>query len=181
MALAAGVSEATVFNYFASKEDLFFERLDRYGLDLVDAVAARPAGESALAAFRRLLLGSGGLLGQAADDPRARDRLRTVNRVIADSPALRAREELSYIGTADALAARLPGDPLQARVVAHSLVAVQRSLVQHVRARLLGGAALSGGSSSGAAAGDLASDVAAKGEKAFALLERGLGDYGIAA
>jgi AcrR family transcriptional regulator len=169
IAAAARVSEATVFNYFDGKEDLFFDRLDRFGLALVDAVAARPAGESALAAFRRLLFADGGLLGRVEEgDTRAFDRLRTVNRVIAESPVLRARELLSMARTADALTERLAadsGDPLTARVVAHALLAVQRSLVLRVRESVL--------------AGEVPTDVPERGVEAFALLEQGLGDYGI--
>ncbi|MEV4407299.1 TetR/AcrR family transcriptional regulator [Actinoplanes sp. NPDC049598] len=161
VAAEAGVSEATVFNYFASKEDLFFERLDRYGLSLVDGVASRPAAESPLAAFRRLLLTSGGLLARLDEDPRALDRLRTINRVIAGSPSLRAREQLSFARIAETLAASLPGDPVTAHVVAYSLVGVQRSLVQHVRTAIL--------------AGEIPDDLAARAEQAFTLLEHGLG------
>jgi len=51
---------------------------------MVEAVATRDAGETALAAFRRHLLGAGGLLDRvAACDTEALRRLRTVNRVIA--------------------------------------------------------------------------------------------------
>ncbi|MGK5683302.1 TetR/AcrR family transcriptional regulator [Actinoplanes sp. URMC 104] len=169
VAAAAGVAEATVFNYFDTKEDLFFERLDRYGHELVEAVAGRPAGESALAAFRRELFASQGLLRQLdGDDPQPLDRLRTVNRVIAGSPALQARELMSLTRIGDALAARLGGDPLTARVVAHSLIAVQRSLVLLVREAVLAGDVPPG----------LADRVAAAGARAFAVLEDGLGGVG---
>ena len=45
VAREAQVAEATVFNYFASKEDLFYERLGAFSARLTDAVSARPAGE----------------------------------------------------------------------------------------------------------------------------------------
>ena len=45
---------ATVFNYFPTKEDLFFARLEAFEAQLVKAVATRAAGETVLAAFRRL-------------------------------------------------------------------------------------------------------------------------------
>jgi AcrR family transcriptional regulator len=173
---AAHVCEATVFNYFDSKEDLFFDRLDQYGHDLVAAVADRPPEESVLAAFRRLLLAPRGLLGQLdSADPRALDRLRTVNRVIAGSPALQAREQVSLTRIGDALAellvAATPGstsERLTARVVAHTLIAVQRSLVLLVREAVLAGEGPPG----------LGEQVARRGSDAFALLQRGLGDYG---
>jgi len=92
VARQAEVATATVFNYFPNKEDLFFFRLDAFGAGLVEAVGARPVGEPVLAAFRRAMLASGGLLAQVqAGDLQALERLRTVNRVIAASPALQAR------------------------------------------------------------------------------------------
>jgi hypothetical protein len=133
-------------------------------------VAGRAAGEPALAAFRRQLLGAGGLLAQVeAGDDQALERLRTMNRVIAASPALQAREQQAFAATAAALADRLaagPGD-LDAQVAANALVGVQRALVGYTRHRVLTGNDPAG----------LAADVRARAERAFALLEDGLGDY----
>jgi len=72
VARLADVAPATVFNYFPTKEDLFYSRLEAFGARLLEAVAAREPGEPVLAAFRRQLLESGGLLasvegGDAAD------------------------------------------------------------------------------------------------------------------
>jgi AcrR family transcriptional regulator len=175
VAREAEVAVATVFNYFPTKEDLFFFRLEAFGADLVEAVAGRAAGEPALAAFRRQLLGAGGLLAQVeAGDSHAMERLRTMNRVIAASPALQAREQLAFARTAAALADRLaagagpaPGD-LDAQVAANALVGVQRALVDYTRRRVLAEERPAG----------LAADVRARAEGAFALLERGLGDFG---
>jgi AcrR family transcriptional regulator len=174
VARRADVAVATVFNYFPTKEDLFFHRLEAFGADLVDAVAARPAGEPVLAAFRRHVLDTGGLLAQVeAGDPRALERLRTVNRVIAASPALRARERRAVDRTADALAALLaaetgapPGD-LRPQAAANALVGVHRALVDYTRRRVLADEVPAG----------LAADVRRQGERAFALLEQGLADY----
>ena len=174
VAREAQVAVATVFNYFPTKEDLFFSRLEAFGAGLVEAVAGRAAGEPALAAFRRQLLGAGGLLAQVeAGDDQALERLRTVNRVIAASPALQAREQQAFAHTAAALADRLaagpgsaPGD-LDAQVAANALVGVQRALVDHTRRRVLTDRQPAG----------LPADVRALAERAFALLEEGLGDY----
>ena len=174
VAREAQVAGATVFNYFPTKEDLFFFRLEAFGADLVEAVAARVAGEPALTAFRRQLLGAGGLLAQVeAGDDQALERLRTMNRVIADSPSLQAREQQAFARTAAALAARLaagtgavPGD-LDAQVAANALVGVQRALVDYTRRRVLAEEQPAG----------LAADVRALAERAFALLEDGLGGY----
>jgi AcrR family transcriptional regulator len=174
VAREAQVAVATVFNYFPTKEDLFFSRLEAFGAGLVEAVAGRAAGEPALAAFRRQLLGAGGLLAQVeAGDDQALERLRTMNRVIAASPALQAREQQAFAHTAAALADRLaadtgaaPGD-LDAQVAANALVGVQRALVDHTRRRVLTDRQPAG----------LPADVRALAERAFALLEEGLGDY----
>lgn len=173
IARAAEVSEATVFNYFATKEDLFFFRLDEYGETLVRGVVDRPAGESVPAAFRRLLLADGGLVGSLdSGDRQALDRLRTVNRVVAESPALQAREQVSLARTAELLAAALGGDTpeerLTARVVAHALIAVQRALVLTVREAVL--------------ADEIPAGLAARLERstveASTLLEHGFAGYG---
>jgi AcrR family transcriptional regulator len=44
IARAAGVAEATVFNYFPTKEDLFYSRLEAFGDQLVEAIGPRPPG-----------------------------------------------------------------------------------------------------------------------------------------
>src|SRR6202521_3615710 len=56
IARLADVSEVTVFNYFPSKEDLFYGGMQFFEEQLIDAVRSRPRGESALGAFRRRLL-----------------------------------------------------------------------------------------------------------------------------
>jgi AcrR family transcriptional regulator len=175
IARAAQVAEATVFNYFPTKEDLFYSRLEAFGDQLVEAIEARPAGEPALAAFGRFLLDSGGWLRQAAaGDAAALERLRTVNRLIAASPALLAREQLAIARSARALADLLadqtgagPGD-IAPRVAANALMGVQRALLDEVRRRVL----------AGEEPARLAADIRASTRQALALLEDGLGDYG---
>ena len=174
VAREAQVAEATVFNYFPTKEDLFYHRLEAFETGLVEAVAAREVGEPALAAVRRYLLASDGLLAQVeAGDADALQRLRTVNRVIAASPALQAREQQAMARSTDRLAELLAAetgaaaDDVTARVAASALLGVQRALVDHVRRRVL----------AAAEPPRLAADVRALGRRAFALLEQGLGDY----
>ena len=174
VARQAQVALATVFNYFPTKEDLFYSRLEAFGARLVEVIGAREPGEPVLAAFRRYLLQPGGLLGRAeAGDPRALERLRTVNRVIASSPALLARERQALARNADALAQLLAAetgaaaDDVQPRVAANALMGVHRALIDYTRRRVL--------------ADDqparLAADVRELGQRAFSLLEHGLGDY----
>src|SRR5215471_9812601 len=111
IAREAQVAEATVFNYFPSKEDLFYSRFEAFSARLADAVRDRDPGESALTAFRRALMDEGGLVAQVeAGDAEALARLRTVNRVIAASPALLAREHQAIARSADDLAALLAAE-----------------------------------------------------------------------
>jgi AcrR family transcriptional regulator len=174
VAREAQVAEATVYNYFRTKEDLFYWRLEAFGSRLAEAVGARPPGEPALAAFRRALLAEGGLLAQVeAGDAHALDQLRTVNQLITASPALLAREQQAINQAAGALAGVLaddtgaaPGD-LRPQVAAHALIGVQRALVDYVRSRVRADDNLAG----------LAAEVRKMTVGAFELLEQGLRDY----
>ena len=174
VARQAQVAVATVFNYFPTKEDLFFFQLDVFGAHLVDAVSAREEGEPVLVAFRRTLLGSAGLLARVeAGDLQALEQLRTVNRVIAASPALLAREQRALARTADALAALLaaetaaPAGDLRPQIAANALIGVQRALIDYTRRQVL----------TSDEPARLAAEVRGVGRRAFALLEHGLGDY----
>jgi AcrR family transcriptional regulator len=171
VARAADVSPQTVFNYFPSKEDLVFWRLGAFEAELLASVRDRPSGESALAAFRRFLLGQSGLL--RSPRPEAREELAALTRTIDESPALLAREQQIFERYTAALAALLAeeasaqaGD-LEPWGAATALTGVHRALVRHARRRVLEGARHPA----------LAEEVRAHGEQAFALLERGLGAY----
>ena len=174
VAREAQVALATVFNYFPTKEDLFYSRLEAFETRLLEAVSAREAGEPVLVAFRRHLLETDGLLARAdAGDPDALEQLRTVNRMIATSPALLARERQTIARYADSLAELLaaetgaPADDVSAHVAANALLGVHRTLIDYTRRRML----------SDEQPARLAADVRRVGEQGFALLERGLGDY----
>src|SRR2546423_13328596 len=56
VALAADVSEATAFNYFPTKEDLFFGGLEAFEEQLLDTIRLRGPEESVLTAFGRFVL-----------------------------------------------------------------------------------------------------------------------------
>jgi AcrR family transcriptional regulator len=173
IAREAQVAEATVFNYYRSKEDLFYSRFEAFSARLADAVRDRDIGEPALAAFRRALLEEGGLLGRAEADEEARTRLRTVNRVIAESPALLAREQQVMTRSARDLAGLLAAetaagpDDLRPQVVANALLGLQRAMIDYVRGRV----------GSGDDLGGLAADVRKLTAEGFALLEHGLAGY----
>lgn len=176
VAREADVAEATVFNYFSTKEALYYSGLEAFGAHLVDAVRSRSPGTPALVAFRAHVLGLGGELDRiAAGDPGALERMRTAARVISSSAALRAREKIVLAEVAESLAEALAAgraadgadagpDPV-ARSVANALMGVHVALVAHARDRILADDRPS----------EIAADVRAYGERAFTLLEHGLG------
>ena len=175
VARAADVSEATVFNYFPTKEDLFYSGLEAFEEELLTAIRERDSGESVLTAFGRFVLEPRGLL--AAKDPESVERLAAISRVIEESPALLAREQRIFAGYTDSLAALLaeetgadPGD-VGPWVAANALMGVHRALVHGTRRAIV----------SGARNPKLARQVRAQGKQALALLEDGLGDYAIKA
>jgi AcrR family transcriptional regulator len=171
VARQANVSEATVFNYFPTKEDLVYGRLEEFEATLVRAVRERAPGQSITAAFSAPLLGAQGLLN--AKDPDAQTRLVTVNRIIAASPSLLARERQIYDRYTRTLAALIAEersvgpDDVEPWVVANAIVGVHRGLVEYVRRNVLAG---KGGPT-------LARRVRAQAERALAVLDRGLAGY----
>ncbi len=177
IAREADVAVKTVFNYFPTKEDLFYSRLEAFEEALLTAVRERKPGETVLAAFRRFLLRQQGVLKMESDDgdAEATRQLRTVTRVITESPALLARERQVISRYEEALAALIaeetgsaPG-AAEPRVVANALFGLHRALIDYVRTRAL----------AGAGAAEVRREVRAQAKRAFARLERGLGDYAI--
>src|SRR6266851_1867633 len=144
VARAAEVSEATVFNYFPSKEDLVYWRLETFEEELLNTIREREPGESFLAAFGRFVLQRRGLL--AARDPDAIEFLVALTRMITESPALLAREREVFDRYTNSLAALIaeetaagPHDVMPS-VVANALMGVHRALVDYTRRRILAGA-----------------------------------------
>ena len=170
VARAADVSEGTVFNYFPTKEDLFYAGMHAFEVELVDAVRHRPAGQSVLRAFEALVLSGAERL--AADDVAA--MVESAARIISASPALQARAREIDARATDALAAVIaeeagaPGS-IEPTVVAHALMGVHSALVAHVHRSILAG-------ERGAA---LATTIRTEGRRAFARLEHGLDSYAV--
>jgi AcrR family transcriptional regulator len=168
----AEVSPATVFNYFPTKEDLFYSRLEAFEDELLAAIRERPARESVLDAFSGFLLGQGGVL--TMDAPEADEQLRTITRIITGSPALLARERQVFDRYAKTLAALLAeetgADPADAvpHVVANALLGLHRALIDQVRREALAGTPVA----------RIRAEVQAGAERAIAQLKQGLGDYG---
>lgn len=126
IAAAANVSKVTVFNYFARKEDLFLDREDDVKRLLREALGARPEGQSAITALRRLV----DRLGKEKH-PFARIDSQTAAwwRVVAASPSLKARVREIGDEAVEALALELAGPKAdgQARLVAGMIVLTWRT------------------------------------------------------
>jgi AcrR family transcriptional regulator len=174
VARAADVSEATVFNYFPTKEDLVYQGMETFETELLAAVRDRPAGESFLAAFGRFVLEPRGFLA-AEDDDSAR-RLVDVSRMIAASPALQERERQIFARYCASLAALIAedtgasADDLRPWAAAHALIGIHQSLIGFVRRSLVTGQV---------SHASLARQVRVRGQQALDLLHSGLGGYGV--
>jgi len=174
VAREANVAEKTVFNYFPSKEDLFYGRLEAFEEELLAAVRDRDPGVSVLAAFRDFVMRSRGAL-QLEQDAEATKQLRAISRVITESPALLAREREVFARYTESLTGLIAAETktapgaVEPRLAASALIDVHRILIDFVRERTL--------------AGDSAKDIHRKlrdrAKRAFALLEEGLGDYAV--
>lgn len=172
IAREAEVSEATVFNYFPTKEDLFYSRLEAFEKDLLQSIRERSPGQSVLAAFGRFVTMPRGLL--AARDPEQVEHLAAITRVITQSPALLAREQQTYAKYIDALAQLLetetrarPGD-LEPWLVARTLIGLHQALVDYSRREILAGTRNP----------TLTRRVRRQAQQAIQLLSKGLTDYG---
>ena len=168
VARAANVSEMTVYNYFPTKEDLFFAGMQFFEERLIEAVRDRPRGESALKAFRRKVL-------EGASNLEERERANAIlkaGKAIDSSPSLRAREREIVDEYARRLADILGGkDEVEAVAAATAMMATHRALVDRTRRLVMEGRR-------GAA---LAEDFRTQARRAFARLDRGLADYAVKA
>jgi AcrR family transcriptional regulator len=174
VAEAAQVSVNTVFNYFHTKEDLFFDRQDVAVHHMGRVVTARPAGQSAIEALRRDFHAAlderdwrYGITGGAPD----------FFRMVAASPALVARIRQLNESREESLARVLadetdadPDDPTP-RLVAAQLVALTRTVSEDFLRRRLAGQGLE----------VLIPHVRAAADRAFDLVESGAGDYAVKA
>ncbi|RKT10929.1 TetR family transcriptional regulator [Streptomyces sp. 1114.5] len=172
IAAAAEVSKMTVFNYFPTKEDLVMAPLEQHLDEPARVVRERAPGTSAVVALREHYLAalerfdpSTGL----SDDP----VVLNVVRVIHQTPALAIRATAGFdrktqtLLAAELLAQDPAHDELTARVAAAQLVAAQLTLTGENQRRML----------AGERAADILPDALGATRRAFALVERGLGDY----
>jgi AcrR family transcriptional regulator len=147
IAAEAEVSIKTVFNYFASKEDLFFDRADELLTGIVATIEQRPPGTTVTQALHGLmrdnLVPFPGAGWARLRDPEQYERFRAFVAAEHASPALSARRlvlsEAWMPVLATAVAGQLgvdPDDP-RARTYAAMLVAIMS-----LRARTLSSAVL---------------------------------------
>src|SRR5438132_473955 len=135
VAAAAGVSEKTVFNYFPTKEDLFYDEVPAREAMLVETIRRREPGDSIVSALRRLQIG---------ECPRlCSPGFATFARIIEESPALQAKELEIMARYTDALAGaietELGAHPLDAKIAANVLVGVHWELFRKARRQALAG------------------------------------------
>ncbi|MCO6006871.1 TetR/AcrR family transcriptional regulator [Actinoallomurus purpureus] len=172
VAAAADVSKMTVFNYFPTKEDLVLHRFEDHFDDVVAIVLNRKPGESALGALRRHFLAGldrHDVTSGLNDD----EQVLAFQRMVMSAPSLRFRVMEQAARTVDALAAVLAeqtgaelGD-ITPRVAASQLCSIRIELVRENVRRLV----------AGEKADYVHADAVTAAQRAFALLEDGLGDY----
>jgi AcrR family transcriptional regulator len=170
VARAADVSVQTVFNYFPTKEDLFFDRQAQVEVHAAEVVRHRRPGESAAQALKRdfvdALLTPGSWLGLSDDAAR-------FWRVVEASPALQARlREMADAAQRELEQALAEAAEAIRPVALHILIAAQLSSVLHalhadVRRRVV----------HGESAESVRDAVLQMTELAFSLVERGIGDF----
>jgi AcrR family transcriptional regulator len=171
VARAADVSEGTVYNYFPTKEDLAFDRMESYEAALLEAIRHRRPGESVLTAFGRFVVERSVRL--TAEN--ISEIIATAARMITASPALQTREREIIARSTQSLATLLAeeteaaADDIEPWVTANALMGVHRALLDHARRRVL----------AGHRSPSLAADVQSQAERALARLECGLGNYAI--
>ncbi|MFI9326750.1 TetR/AcrR family transcriptional regulator [Kitasatospora sp. NPDC052868] len=170
VARAAGVSVNTVFNYFPTKEDLFFDRQSEVEEQLAELVRTRPTGRSAAGAVR-----DGLLAALERDEPTLglNDQAKPFWQVVADSPALQARgreiAERSEAALAAALAEETgaaPEDPLP-RLLAGAIAGAYRATTHEIHRRVV----------AGEPAEEIRRSVLLATRQAFDLLQSGLDGY----
>jgi AcrR family transcriptional regulator len=169
IARIADVSDVTVFNYFATKEDLFFAGMQFFEERLLEAVRERAGGESVFTAFQRLVVDGCDRIG-------AKERTDVIARaatLIGASPALQVRERETVARYTQELARLLAEetgaglDDVAPLAVANALMGTQRALVSYVRSSVL----------AGRRGARLVRDARAQATQAFERLRDGLGDY----
>jgi AcrR family transcriptional regulator len=162
VAAAADVSEKTVYNYFPTKEDLFFDEVPAREAALVASITGRREGESILGALRRLQAGECARLCSPG--------FATFARIIEESAHLQAKERAVMARfvqvLTETLQAELKINERDARVAAGLLVSIHHQLFHAARKQALAG------EHGPAAIRHLRADL----DRAYTLLQHGLSE-----
>jgi AcrR family transcriptional regulator len=169
VAAAADVSVATIFNYFATKEELFFDRNQEFIEAHRRCILERKGGETITSALHRGVLAAidAGVPNLMADGA-------SFLRTLEGSSALRARTRLEFEKAESSLAETIAEDTESVSsdptpyIVAAMIVAIERTLMETARAAALRGDAVTSTKRRLRQACD----------RAFVLLEGGMRGYG---
>lgn len=168
---AAQVSVGTVFNYFKTKEELFFDRADEVEDAASRIVRERRPGDSAVRALRRTL---DEVIRDGSGPLRARN-LKAFVETVEESEALKARARLLFERAEERLAKTLidetgaqAGDA-RARAVAAAIMGVLGLLAREFQAAVM----------RGDSAAKYRAALARLCESGFAVLEAGASDYAV--
>ncbi|MEU8925421.1 TetR family transcriptional regulator [Kitasatospora sp. NPDC048545] len=173
IAAAADVSKMTVFNYFPTKEDLVMGPMEQHIDEPARVVRERAPGSSAVQALRAHYLAALAVFDPStglSDDRVVLD----VVRVIHQTPTLLVRATAGFdrksqtLLAAELLAQDPDHDEFTAKVAAAQLLAAQLTLTADNQRRML----------TGERAEDALPAALDAAHRAFAMVERGLGDYG---
>ncbi|WP_245692408.1 TetR/AcrR family transcriptional regulator [Geodermatophilus telluris] len=169
IAQRAGVVEKTVFNHFPVKEGLVLSTDPPVRAALLDAVARRPAGESAAAAAGTFVVAAMTQLGT----PEAAAGVAAMARVVRGSRTLQVREREILGELTAALAAQIreetgaPAGAVEPELTASAVTALYGRLLELARDRVL----------AGVTGPELAAELRAAGRRGLSLLQFGLAGY----
>lgn len=140
IALAADVGPSAVFDYFPSREALFFDRIAELSGSPDDAVRAREPGESVVAAFRRWHDATVAFMSDTRSAPRARRFFEIVD----SSPSLQSYERALDREYRDAITASLTESAARDEadlpaLLSAQLTGIHRYVVDLARAMILAG------------------------------------------
>jgi AcrR family transcriptional regulator len=170
VAVAADVSEKTVFNHFATKEDLAFAGGEVWLNQLLADIAQRPAGASVLDVFRATTEAMIDGLATATED----EDVLVVTRIVRGSRVLQERLPMKWERESAALAAAIAetagtdGDDVIPAIVARTLSWTHRTIFRVALEGLLAGEDPQ----------RLAARLRVASARAYDQIATGLGDYG---
>jgi AcrR family transcriptional regulator len=170
VARAANVSEKTVFNYFPTKEHLFFHRGIEQRAALLEAIRTRPPGASVVQPFRDATMEFIDTVERGpVESIVANPRLVSQSPTLRDGLWLAWEQEAALFAPVIAAEAGHSHDGLVPEVVARTLAWTHRLVFRAAFRRLLAGEDQQ----------TVAAELRKQARQAYDLLERGLGGYGV--